>query len=54
MMNNEWRMKECKFNENICRVYTHPEMNNPQEICGSVARNDMVPGVVDWNVNNIR
>ena len=25
----------------------HPEENNPQEICGSVTRNDMVPGVAD-------
>ena len=25
----------------------HPEENNPQEICGSVARNDIVPGIAD-------
>ena len=25
----------------------NPEENNPQEICGSVTRNDMVPGVAD-------
>ena len=41
-------IKERKYMPSL-----HPEENNPQEICGSVTRNDMVPGVADWNVSNI-
>ena len=35
-------IKEIKYMPGLS-----PEENNPQEICGSVTRNDMVPGVAD-------
>ena len=43
--------KKWKYRSDMPGLY--PEENNPQEICGSVTRNDMVPGVADWNVSNI-